>query len=314
MREYAKVVPKMWHGKTMKALRKHPEALIVAMYLITSPSSNMLGLFAQPVMYMAYETGLGIEGASKGLQQCVAAGFCSYDEESEFVFVHEMASYQIASELSPKDKQCVGIQKAYDALPDNPFLGAWYDRYAAAFHLTNRREGEPAEQGGYQAPSEPHRSQEQEQEQEQDSPSLRSGEGRADAPPPPPAPAKRTARELITLATYLANCREQHVKAVPDDHAIRAWAADAGITEEMLQIAWVAFKERYTEDPQYQGKKYKDWAATFANSVKDSWFGLWHVSPENGVQWSSKGLQRKQVLETRQAQRQQQEEASHAPA
>ena len=40
MREYAKVVPKMWHGKTMKGLRKHPEALIVAMYLITSPSSN----------------------------------------------------------------------------------------------------------------------------------------------------------------------------------------------------------------------------------------------------------------------------------
>jgi hypothetical protein len=151
-------------------------------------------------------------------------------------------------------------------------------------------------------------------EEKSNNPSSLRSEGGVDAPPPPPAPAKRTARELITLATYLANCREQHVKAVPDDHAIRAWAADAGITEEMLQIAWVAFKERYTEDPQYRGKKYKDWAATFANSVKDSWFGLWHVSPENGVQWSSKGLQRKQVLETRQAQRQQQEEASHAPA
>lgn len=151
-------------------------------------------------------------------------------------------------------------------------------------------------------------------EEKSNNPSSLRSEGGVDAPPPPPAPAKRTARELITLATYLANCREQQVKAVPDDHAIRAWAADASITDEMLQIAWVAFKERYTEDPQYRGKKYKDWAATFANSVKDSWFGLWHVSPENGVQWSSKGLQRKQVLETRQAQRQQQEEVSHAPA
>ncbi|CAN7366119.1 hypothetical protein LJR074_002162 [Acidovorax sp. LjRoot74] len=309
MREYAKVVPKMWHGKTMKALRKNPEALIVAMYLITSPSSNMLGLFAQPVMYMAYETGLGIEGASKGLQHCVEAGFCSYDDESEFVFVHEMASYQIAPELSPKDKQCVGIQKAYDALPDNPFLGSWYDRYAAAFHLTNKRESDSVEQGAYQAPSKAHRSQEQEQEQEQekDPSSLRSEGARADAPPPPPAPAKRSKREESTLANFLATCRKQHVKPVPDDHSIRTWATDAGITDEMLQIAWVAFKERYTEDPKYRGKRYKDWAATFANSVKDSWFGLWFASEAGGVQWSSKGLQRKQVLDARQAQRQQQE-------
>lgn len=139
--------------------------------------------------------------------------------------------------------------------------------------------------------------------------SLRSeGEG-ACAPPPPPAPAKRTKRELTTLATFLANCREQHVKPVPDDHPIRAWAADAGITDEMLQIAWVTFKERYTDDPQYRSKRYKDWAATFANSVKDSWFGLWRASAENGVQWSSKGLQRKQVLDARHAQRQQQEVA-----
>lgn len=146
--------------------------------------------------------------------------------------------------------------------------------------------------------------------------SLRSEGDGADAPPPPQAPAKpsKPKREEITLATYLANCREQQVKAVPDDHAIRTWAADAGIGEEMLQIAWVAFKERYAEDPQYRRKKYKDWAATFANSVKDSWFGLWHVSEENGVQWSSKGLQRKAVLEARQAQRQQAEEGGNAPA
>lgn len=310
MREYAKAVPRMWHGKTMKALRKHPEGLIVALYLMTSPSSNMLGLFAQPVLYMAYETGLGEEGARKGLRQCSEVGYCSYDDESEFVWVHEMASYQIASELKATDLRCKGIQKDYDALPDNPFLGPFFDRYQSAFHLENRRVGE----GATQAPSKPHRSQEQEQEQEQDSPSLRSGEAGAGAPQPTPAPAKRSKREESTLANFLANCREQHVKPVPDDHAIRTWAADAGITDEMLQIAWVAFKERYTEDAQYKGKRYKDWAGTFANSVKDSWFGLWFASEAGGVQWSSKGLQRKQVLDARHAQRQQPEEGSHAPA
>lgn len=299
MREYAKVAPKMWHGKTMKALRKHPEGLVVALYLMTSPSSNMLGLFAQPVLYMAYETGLGVEGASKGLQHCVEAGFCSYDEESEFVWVHEMASYQIAPELKGTDLRCKGIQKDYEALPDNPFLSAFYDRYVKAFHLSARRGIEGASEG----PCKPHRSQEQEQEQEkeQENPSsLRSeGEG-ADAHFLPPTKPGKPKREDCTLTTFLANCKAQGVKSVPDDHAIRRWAADAGISDEMLQIAWIAFRERYTEDAQYRGKRYRDWAGHFANSVKDSWFGLWYRNEDGGeMQWTSKGLTRKQALDAR---------------
>lgn len=186
MRDYAKAVPKMWHGKTFKALRKHPEGLVVALYLMTSPSSNMLGLYAQPVLYMAYETGLGEEGARKGLQQCIEAGYCSYDDESEFVWVHEMASYQIASELKGSDLRCKGIQKDYDALPDNPFLGEFFDRYAEAFHLHGRRGGE----GATQPPCMPLRSQEQEQEQEQEKKEPYGSVGSADDQPGEIAPGK----------------------------------------------------------------------------------------------------------------------------
>lgn len=310
MRDYSKAVPKMWHGKTMKALRKHPEGLIVALYLMTSPSSNMLGLFAQPILYMAYETGLGEEGARKGLQHCIEAGYCSYDEESEFVWVHEMAGYQISKELKASDLRCKGIQKDYDSLPDNPFLGAFFERYAAAFHLTNPRGIEGASQG----PCKPHRSQEQEQEQEQEqdsSSSLRSEEGAARSP------SRSTGRkksEQITLSTYLATCREAGVKPLPKDHAIRKWAEDAGISDEMLQVAWVAFRERYTEDTQYLAKRYKDWPATFANSVKDRWFSLWFTSDTGEVQWTSTGLQRKAVLDARHAELQAQQEVADAPA
>lgn len=154
-------------------------------------------------------------------------------------------------------------------------------------------------------------------EQKSNTPSsLRSeGEG-ADAPPPPPAPAKpsKSKREDCTLATFLANCRSQGVKPVPEDHAIRRWAVDAGISDEMLQIAWVAFRERYIDDTQYRGKRYRDWAGHFANSVKDSWFGLWYRAEEGGeVQWTSKGLLRKQALDARHA-AQHAEEGGHAPA
>jgi hypothetical protein len=173
MRDYAKLAPTFWTGTTGKALRKKgPEALIVALYLVSAPGSNMLGLYYQPLLFMAHETGLGIEGASKGLQSCIEAGFCSHDEDTEMVFVHEMAAWQIGESLSPKDLRCKGIQKDFEALPECPFLAAWYERYAADFNLTAKRDAAhqkgPEMQGPTQAPSKPHRSQEQEQEQEQE--------------------------------------------------------------------------------------------------------------------------------------------------
>ncbi len=187
MRDYAKLVPTFWTGKTGKALKaRGSEAVIVAMYLMSSPHSNMLGLYYQPVLYMAHETGLGIEGASKGLQGAIEAGFCDFDEESEMVWVFEMAGYQIDSELMPKDKRCIGIQKEFEALPDNPFSGDFYEKYKAAFHLTEARilnSSFGKKEGSSQAPSKPLRSQEQEQEQEQDTPKGVQG-GKPPSPPP----------------------------------------------------------------------------------------------------------------------------------
>ncbi|MDH1815684.1 hypothetical protein [Comamonas aquatica] len=291
MRDYSKVEPKMWHGKTMKALRKSPEGLVVALYLMTSPSSNMLGLYAQPILYMAYETGLGEEGAKKGLQSCIDAGFCSYDEESEFVFVHEMACYQIAPELKAADLRCKGIQKDYEALPDNPFLGAFYERYADVFHLTKAR--------GIEAPSKPLRSQEQEQEQEQDRETREVSRS--------PSKAKKEDR-TNTLKTFLDGCKANGVKPIPDDHPIRQYMADSGISEEMAQIAWLRFREEHTVGAR-KSKRYTDWPATFANSVKDRWYRLWFVKPEGEAEWTSEGLQAKRAIEAAMAAKMQQEAA-----
>lgn len=204
MRDYAKLAPTFWTGKTGRALKRRGiEGVLVALYLVSSPHSNMLGLYYQPVLYLAEETGLTIEGASKGLQDCIACGFCSYDDETKTVWVHEMAAWQIAESLSSGDKRCKGIQKDYDALPDNPFIGAWFDRYGPAFKLAGRREFEgeiqPKSEGASQAPSKPHRSQEQEQEQEQE---VSVPEGTGASPPLPPAVVEAkplTAKERVWL-------------------------------------------------------------------------------------------------------------------
>lgn len=165
MRDYSKVSPQFWIGKTGKALRKQGlEAQLVGLYLLTSPHSTMLGMYPLPIIYIGHETGLGLEGASKGLQRCIEAGFCKYDEDSEVVWVVEMAHYQIAGSLNVNDKQCKGVQKAYDEVIENPFLSEFYEKYATDFHLTHKR----GEDSPSQAPSKPLASQEQEQEQEQE--------------------------------------------------------------------------------------------------------------------------------------------------
>lgn len=156
MRDYAKVSPQFWHGKTGKELKaKGPEAVIVGLYLLTCQHANMIGLYYLSKTYIAVDTGLGLEGASKGLASACEALFCMYDEASEVVYVPEMAAYQVGNQLEAKDNRCKGIQREYDALPENPFLTTFYERYSAAFHMTSCR-GKPKPLGrGSKAPPKP---------------------------------------------------------------------------------------------------------------------------------------------------------------
>ncbi len=181
MRDYGKVSPQFWIGNTGRELKsKGPEALIVSMYLLTNPHANMIGMYYLPIIYIAHETGLGVEGASKGLQRAVEAGFCLYDGVAEVVWVEEMAKYQIATSLKANDNRCVGIQREYDAQPKNCFLSMFFDKYKGAFNLSCKRESSQGNGRGFEGASEALGSQEQEQEKEQE----------RDNPPNPPLKKK----------------------------------------------------------------------------------------------------------------------------
>lgn len=164
MRDYGIVSPRFWLGETGKSLRGDPDAQVLALYLMTSPHSTMIGVFHCPILYMAHETGIPLEGASKGLRRLIEAGFCEYDEASETIFVTRMAAYQIGESLSLSDKRVSGIRKEVEKMPKGPIKSSFLRVYGDAFHLQKER----AEASPSKAPSKPHRSQEQEQEQEQD--------------------------------------------------------------------------------------------------------------------------------------------------
>lgn len=150
MRDYAKIAGTFWTGTTGKALKAQGmEAVITAVYLMSCPVSNMLGLYWLPRMYLEHESGLGSEGGRKGLARAIEGGFCQYDDATEVVWVMEMAAWQIGDALLPTDNRVKGVQREYDALPENPYLTAFYERYATAFCMVSCR----GKQKGLRRPS-----------------------------------------------------------------------------------------------------------------------------------------------------------------
>lgn len=160
MRDYGKVTPQFWIGDTGKGLRGHPDLQVLALYLMTSPHAEMTGVYHCPILYMAHETGMDIEGASKALASLIERGFCEYDKGSDTVFVVRMAAFQIGAYLKPNDKQVIGLRKRVGAMPEGRIKSRFLAEYGDKYQLSA-----PSKTQG---PCKPLRSQEKEQEQEQE--------------------------------------------------------------------------------------------------------------------------------------------------
>jgi hypothetical protein len=150
LRDYGTVASQFWVRGTGKELRGDAEAQIVALYLMTSPHANMIGVYHLPVTYLAHETGLSIEGATKALERLAQKDFCTYDDE--WVCVHNFAANQIGEELKPEDKRVKGIMNELAKVPSGVCREKFISRYQGPYHLPIS----PIE-----APSKPLRSQKQ---------------------------------------------------------------------------------------------------------------------------------------------------------
>jgi hypothetical protein len=185
-RDYGKVSHRFWTGETGRKIRDLGlEARVVATYLVTCGSSNMIGLYYIPLMLISHETGIPLEGASKALRSLSEADFAHYDESGEVVFVPHMAKQQIADELSATDKQQHGVVALLKEYKKSRFVADFVAIYGEAYHLPNGLVSEAPSKAlpsPFEAPSKPRagtESREQEQEQEQ-SPPKPHGEIRPD--------------------------------------------------------------------------------------------------------------------------------------
>ena len=158
MRDYGVISPQFWIGSTGKTLRGNANAQLLALYLMTSPHANMIGVYHCPILYMSHETGIPFEGASEALRSLVQANFCTYDADREVVFVHSMAKYQIGDELKEKDNRIVAVKKAVQSITSPSVKAAFLAVYGEAFKLVKVAKSEaPAKPiaSPFEAPSKP---------------------------------------------------------------------------------------------------------------------------------------------------------------
>lgn len=112
-------------------------------------------------------------------------------------------------------------------------------------------------------------------------------------------PRKRVSSAKTTLSEYLEQCKAAGTKPIPDDHCSRQYARDAGISSEMIALAWFSFLDTY-RDGTGKSKKYVDWGLVFNNAVKGNWAKLWYVARESGtVNWTSEGLLYKATIDAK---------------
>ena len=234
MRDYGVVSPKFWIGGTGKALRGNPSAQIVALYLMTSPHANMIGVFYCPLDTIAKETGITLEGASEALRSLIEADFCRFDPETEEVFVVRMAAYQIGEALEPKDNRCKGVARELERVMSARLQSDFRAIYSVAFNLPPPVDKSAPELPKPEAPSEPLRSQKQDQEQKQDQ--GKPAQRKRSAPPAVPRP------EDVTERTWADWLQLRKAKRAPVTETVvngaRAEAAKAGLDLEGFLQVW----------------------------------------------------------------------------
>lgn len=119
--------------------RASDSARALAFYLMTAPAASPFGLYRNALPTMEDDTKRSKDQVRKALTELAGLAFCRFDEETGWVWVHEMAAWQFKPlPLKPNNLIIRAARRWYLNLARNPYMGAWFDRYNAGFLLDDR--------------------------------------------------------------------------------------------------------------------------------------------------------------------------------
>ena len=132
MRDYAKVAPTFWTRGSGKALRGHPFAQVVALFLMTCPEGTMSGIFPIAIPTIAHQTGITVAAVRVALALISEKGIAHYDDEAELAYLVRGVVYQAGPSLDPKDKRATGLRRELASLGRHAFVGDFFARYGTS--------------------------------------------------------------------------------------------------------------------------------------------------------------------------------------
>lgn len=130
--------PRFWTETTGRALRQHSaETRELAVYLSSCDECDdePYGLYQLDIDKAVMLTGRPIQQVKGCLSILEQLGFCFFHEETTWLFVREHAAMQFKLPLTKSDMKCRAARLWYRRVDTNPFIGAWWDRYADDFNL-----------------------------------------------------------------------------------------------------------------------------------------------------------------------------------
>ena len=144
-RSYAKIFTGKWRSRSFRTLRGNPWAIVLQDYLMSCPASEMSGVFYMPKYLIEGELGIPHDELENAIKILEEADFCRFYDD-EYVFVFNMARYQIADALSPDDNRWKSLMRDIEEMPDN-IRREFIIRYNEDFNLGYRiirKAAEPA--------------------------------------------------------------------------------------------------------------------------------------------------------------------------
>lgn len=86
-----------------------------------------------------------------------------------------------------------------------------------------------------------------------------------------------SAKGKQTFVVWYEAMRARGGKPLTDYDGLWSYVERTGLSRDLILLAWVKFKDHYTDDEKGRRKRYTDWRAVFLRSVKEGWFKLWVI-------------------------------------
>ena len=121
-------------------IKGNPLAIALVAYLMSSPHSNMIGIYRLPMEYVKYDTGFSEAAVREAFAILEKSDFAFYDDLAQIVYIPSYAAIQVAPSLSPKDNRHPAVRREVDQVRHLEFKKRFLARYGKVFNLS-RSEG-----------------------------------------------------------------------------------------------------------------------------------------------------------------------------